>query len=183
MSNNKTSSGGIGFCGILTIAFIVLKLTHYIDWSWWWVLSPLWAPLALFLIVLGGLYLIAFIKVTFFSTPKQKDQMKRIQEDMSRSAGKSKWQQRMEQMAEAKKKKDDGDAIYELLTYMRNTKEFQEQPDTNGRRFHYLVNGIPVAYISFKHIWGGFKLIPYNQTKGDIVIESVDSLKAAISTL
>ena len=32
----------IGFLGLLTLVFIVLKLTHYIDWSWWWVLSPLW---------------------------------------------------------------------------------------------------------------------------------------------
>lgn len=34
-------AGGIGFCGLLTIAFIVLKLLHVIDWSWFWVLSPL----------------------------------------------------------------------------------------------------------------------------------------------
>ena len=32
----------IGFPGLLTLVFIVLKLTHYIDWSWVWVLSPLW---------------------------------------------------------------------------------------------------------------------------------------------
>jgi hypothetical protein len=44
MSNNSStsSSGGIGFVGLLTILFIALKLTGYIDWSWWWVLSPLW---------------------------------------------------------------------------------------------------------------------------------------------
>ena len=42
MSNTSSSSSGIGFPGLLTVAFIVLKLTHYIDWSWWWVLSPLW---------------------------------------------------------------------------------------------------------------------------------------------
>lgn len=44
MASNTSSSsnGGIGFVGLLTIVFIVLKLTHYIDWSWWWVLSPLW---------------------------------------------------------------------------------------------------------------------------------------------
>jgi hypothetical protein len=35
-------SGGIGFIGLLTIAFIVLKLTEQIDWSWWWVLAPIW---------------------------------------------------------------------------------------------------------------------------------------------
>ena len=40
MSNN--SSGGIGFSGLLTIVFIVLKLTGYINWSWLWVLSPIW---------------------------------------------------------------------------------------------------------------------------------------------
>lgn len=55
---SSTSSGGIGFFGLLTVAFIVLKLTHYIDWSWWWVLAPLWIPGALvglivFVAVLG----------------------------------------------------------------------------------------------------------------------------------
>lgn len=35
------SSGGVGFWGLLTIVFIVLKLTHVIDWSWWLVLSPI----------------------------------------------------------------------------------------------------------------------------------------------
>ena len=43
MSNNSSaSSGGIGFCGLLTIVFIVLKLLGKITWSWLWVLSPLW---------------------------------------------------------------------------------------------------------------------------------------------
>ena len=43
MSNNtQQSSSGIGFTGLLTAAFIVLKLAGYIAWSWWWVLSPLW---------------------------------------------------------------------------------------------------------------------------------------------
>jgi hypothetical protein len=43
MSNSKSSSssGGTGFFGLLTIAFVVLKLTNVIDWSWWWVLSPI----------------------------------------------------------------------------------------------------------------------------------------------
>lgn len=53
--SSKSNSSGIGFFGLLTILFIGLKLTHYIDWSWWWVLSPLWGPLA---IVLGILVLI-----------------------------------------------------------------------------------------------------------------------------
>ena len=44
MSNEtKVSySGGIGFTGLLTIVFVILKLLGKIDWSWWWVLSPLW---------------------------------------------------------------------------------------------------------------------------------------------
>lgn len=45
MDNN--TSGGIGFPGVLTIVFIVLKLTKVIEWSWVWVLSPLWITLAL----------------------------------------------------------------------------------------------------------------------------------------
>lgn len=39
---SKTTKGGIGFVGLLTILFIALKLLEKIDWSWWWVLSPLW---------------------------------------------------------------------------------------------------------------------------------------------
>lgn len=56
MSTNQNNSGsGIDFCGLLTILFIGLKLTHYIDWSWWWVLSPIWIPIgiALALLVIG----------------------------------------------------------------------------------------------------------------------------------
>lgn len=40
--SNATASGGIGFVGLLTIAFIVLKLVGVITWPWVWVLSPLW---------------------------------------------------------------------------------------------------------------------------------------------
>lgn len=42
MSDETTTYLGEGFPGLLTIAFIVLKLTGAIAWSWWWVLSPLW---------------------------------------------------------------------------------------------------------------------------------------------
>lgn len=44
---DSSSSGGVGFLGLLTILFIGLKLTGYIDWSWWWVTAPLWGPLAI----------------------------------------------------------------------------------------------------------------------------------------
>jgi hypothetical protein len=36
----------------LFLIFLVLKLTNHIDWSWWWVTSPLWIPAVIILIVL-----------------------------------------------------------------------------------------------------------------------------------
>ena len=47
MSNSSSnSSGGIGFCGLLFIVFLILKLgvgdTVVKTWSWWWVCAPLW---------------------------------------------------------------------------------------------------------------------------------------------
>ena len=42
MKEKSSTVGGIGFTGLLTIAFIVLKLLGVISWSWVWVLSPIW---------------------------------------------------------------------------------------------------------------------------------------------
>jgi hypothetical protein len=49
--------GGVGFTGLLTIVFIALKLTGHINWSWLWVLSPLW---------ISGLLGILFIAIFVF---------------------------------------------------------------------------------------------------------------------
>lgn len=49
MSSSSNNSGGIGFLGLLTIVFIVLKLTDVIDWPWFLVLLPAWGPVALLL--------------------------------------------------------------------------------------------------------------------------------------
>ena len=57
-STNISTNGGIGFLGALTILFIALKLTHAIDWSWWWVLSPIWIPVA---VVLGIIAIVAIV--------------------------------------------------------------------------------------------------------------------------
>ena len=54
----SSSNSGIGFTGLLTIVFITLKLIGYISWSWWWVLSPVWIPM-LIGIVLAILYAFA----------------------------------------------------------------------------------------------------------------------------
>ncbi len=45
--SKETTTGGVGFGGLLAILFIALKLTGVISWSWWWVLCPLWGPLAI----------------------------------------------------------------------------------------------------------------------------------------
>lgn len=53
MSDTSSSSSGVGFCGLLTVAFVVLKLTGVIKWSWLWVLAPMWIPVGLFLAFIG----------------------------------------------------------------------------------------------------------------------------------
>jgi hypothetical protein len=55
-----SSAGGIGIGGLLGVAFIVLKLTGHIAWSWFWVLSPFWLPTAL---ILSVMVLIAVIAI------------------------------------------------------------------------------------------------------------------------
>lgn len=50
--SNEEKSGGIGLSTLLLVVFITLKLTGNIDWSWWWVLSPLWIPLAIALFII-----------------------------------------------------------------------------------------------------------------------------------
>lgn len=71
MSNqNKSTSGGIGFAGLLTIVFITLKLCNVIAWSWWWVLSPIWISLGLVLGIIAIVGIIALI-AALMSGPKK----------------------------------------------------------------------------------------------------------------
>ena len=51
MKNKKSSESGVGFGGLLTLVFIVLKLCKVIDWSWWWVLSPIWIGIVLVILI------------------------------------------------------------------------------------------------------------------------------------
>lgn len=61
-SETKVSySGGIGFTGLLTIVFIILKLVGKIDWSWWWVLSPLWITFALGMLIFISIVIVISI--------------------------------------------------------------------------------------------------------------------------
>lgn len=59
--NERTLSSSpsvIGFTGLLTVLFIGLKLTGYVNWSWWWVLAPTWIPMLIVIIIM--LFVIAF---------------------------------------------------------------------------------------------------------------------------
>lgn len=49
--DQKVKRGGMGTLSVLTLIFIVLKLTGLIDWSWVWVLSPVWIPGLFFAVV------------------------------------------------------------------------------------------------------------------------------------
>jgi hypothetical protein len=51
-NNNNNVSGGVSFLGLLTIVFIVLKLVGVINWSWVWVLSPIWLSFLLGLVII-----------------------------------------------------------------------------------------------------------------------------------
>ena len=64
-NNNTTVSGGIGFSGLLTIVFIVLKLCRVINWSWIWVLAPMWISVALCVAIILIVAIIGFIMMMF----------------------------------------------------------------------------------------------------------------------
>ena len=50
--SSSSSSSGIGVLGLLGVTFVVLKLTGFINWSWWWVTVPFWGGLVIVLAVL-----------------------------------------------------------------------------------------------------------------------------------
>ncbi len=56
------NSSNVGFLGLLTIVFIVLKLTNHITWSWFWVLSPILFSIIIFLFLLVGIVIFTIKK-------------------------------------------------------------------------------------------------------------------------
>jgi membrane protein YdbS with pleckstrin-like domain len=56
MNNSTSTSAGMSLAGVITVVFVVLKLLGIIDWSWLWVLSPLWISA-----VLGLLFLLVVV--------------------------------------------------------------------------------------------------------------------------
>ena len=61
---NNTTAGGIGFCGLLAVAFTVLKLTGVINWSWLWVLAPIWIPTAVTIAIIVIVLIVVLVKET-----------------------------------------------------------------------------------------------------------------------
>ena len=65
MSKKSNTGSGLSLTAVLFVVFLVLKLTGNIDWSWWWVTSPLWIPLALGLALVGIVFLAIVIALIF----------------------------------------------------------------------------------------------------------------------
>lgn len=61
MSDREVVYRGPGILGMLGVAFVVLKLTGIIDWSWWWVTAPFWGPIALLIGLIVVVLLVAGI--------------------------------------------------------------------------------------------------------------------------
>ena len=61
-NNTNNTNGGIGFLSALTLIFITLKLVNVIQWSWVWVLAPLWIPCVAILLVILIIFIVAFIE-------------------------------------------------------------------------------------------------------------------------
>jgi len=82
MSESRTTQVG-PVPVLLFITFLVLKLTEVIDWSWWWVTAPLWAPLA-FMLIVAALVIAIVLPVTFFSARGERKRRSHVRPYRSR---------------------------------------------------------------------------------------------------
>jgi hypothetical protein len=98
MSNKSTSTTSLT-TSMLLVAFIVLKLCKVIDWSWWWVLSPIWIPLC-FLLLIGIVWL--FFLYLDHKRDKRNNKIKFGGEPIIKQ--KSRWQQRVEEIQAEREK-------------------------------------------------------------------------------
>ena len=76
-NNSSAASSAIGLPTLLTVVFVVLKLCHVIDWSWWWVLSPIWIE-----IVLSLIFLIVVIVVKYHALKHSRERFINHMEQM-----------------------------------------------------------------------------------------------------
>ncbi len=80
MSESKTNVSVFGwgsFLPALTLIFITLKLTGTIDWSWWWVLAPLWIPIAIGCVVVIGFISVGLLSVVVADLAAKRQMEKR----------------------------------------------------------------------------------------------------------
>jgi hypothetical protein len=104
MSDNKSTSSGVGFTSLLLIAFIVLKLCNVITWSWLWVLSPFWIPTGIALLLLGAIGVIRFMEA------------RKNKKIVTKSGQlKSKWEERLEKVQAAQRQRENQRALDEKL--------------------------------------------------------------------
>lgn len=62
MKDKNVRNSGMGFISVLTLIFVVLKLTNNISWSWIWVLSPIWISIILIILIFGIILVAGRIK-------------------------------------------------------------------------------------------------------------------------
>lgn len=62
MKDKNARNSGMGFISVLTLIFVVLKLTNNISWSWVWVLSPIWISIILMILIFGIILVAGRIK-------------------------------------------------------------------------------------------------------------------------
>ena len=72
--SKSSNSSGVGVLGLLGVAFVVLKLTGYINWSWWWVLLPFYGGFTIFgaLLTIGTLAALSAAALDFVSDKRKK---------------------------------------------------------------------------------------------------------------
>lgn len=68
MQNLKNTQ--LGIWGLVFLVFLVLKLTGNLQWSWWWITSPLWLPLLLFVALSTLLFLVVVVLILFGFSPE-----------------------------------------------------------------------------------------------------------------
>lgn len=127
MSENKSTSNGIGFTGLLLIAFIVLKLCNVITWSWWWVLSPAWITAGIAIVLIAVIGILESMSNRSLKRQSRKykkaaGELKNAIDEAQRVANESasKWQQRLDEMRAAKDRKRNQDALDETMKNKAN---------------------------------------------------------------
>jgi len=70
--SSSNTGGGLGFCTVLFLIFLVLKLTDTISWSWWWVTAPLWGSVALGVVIIVVVFIVSAIVVALHHLMERK---------------------------------------------------------------------------------------------------------------